>query len=96
MIAPRLTQPLRHKPRGFGGRRTELTTIPQPIPKNRTRAQRRASGGVAIEVELTAEQRAAIDAEARRLGLSRAGTVAKWADSLARRHARRKSTESSE
>ena len=57
-----------------------------PIPRNRTRAQRQAAGKVSIEVEMTVTQRAGIDAEASRLGLSRAATVAKWADSLAKKH----------
>ena len=61
--------------------------------RNRTRAQKRAAGLVSIEVALTPDQRDAIDEEATELGLSRAATVAKWADSLAKNHARKKRTD---
>jgi len=64
----------------------------EPVPRNRTRAQRVASGRVAVEVSLTTEQRDAIDADAERLGLSRNARVAKWADSLAKRHGQKKET----
>lgn len=62
----------------------------EPVPRNRTRAQRVASGRVAVEVSLTVEQRDAIDADAERLGLSRNARVAKWADSLVKRHGQKK------
>lgn len=60
-----------------------------PIPRNRTRAQKYARGMTSLEVLLTPEHRAAIDQEAERLGLSRAGLVAKWAETLAKLRARR-------
>jgi hypothetical protein len=62
----------------------------ETVPRNRTRAQRVASGRVAVEVALTVEQRDAIDADAERLGLSRNARVAKWADSLVKRHGQKK------
>jgi len=62
----------------------------EPVPRNRTRAQRVASGRVSVEVSLTVEQRDAIDADAERLGLSRNARVAKWADSLVKRHGQKK------
>jgi hypothetical protein len=58
------------------------------VSRNRSRASKRAAGLVSVEVALTPAQRTAIDAEADRLGLSRAATVAKWADSLAKKHER--------
>jgi len=60
------------------------------MPRNRTRAERAAAGVVDLGVSLPIELRDAIDAEAASLGLSRAGLVAKWANSLAKRRARKK------
>lgn len=59
------------------------------MSRNRTRAEREAAGLVAVEVALAVEDRAAIDTEAKEQGLSRAGLVAKWAKSLAKKHARK-------
>lgn len=61
-----------------------------PVPRNRTRAQKRASGRVCVELTMTVEQRDAIDTDAVRLGLSRNARVAKWADSLLKRQSREK------
>jgi len=59
------------------------------MPRNRTRAQRLAAGLVAVEVAITPEQRSSLDAEAARLGLSRAALIARIADNLAKSQARR-------
>ena len=53
--------------------------------RNRTRAERAAVGIVDLSVSIRAELREAIDAEAAAQGLSRAGLVTKWAQSLERR-----------
>ena len=53
--------------------------------RNRTRAERAAVGIVDLSVSIRAELRDAIDTEAAAQGLSRAGLVAKWAQSLERR-----------
>jgi hypothetical protein len=65
---------------------------PAEASRNRTRAARAASGAVAIEVQLTVEQRDALDAEARSRGISRTALVAKYADSLSRRNGKNKTT----
>lgn len=62
------------------------------VSRNRSRAAKRAAGLATVEVALTPAQRAAIDTEADRLGLSRSATVAKWADSLAKKQARNNRT----
>lgn len=53
--------------------------------RNRTRAERQAAGLVALEVTVTPSVRAQIDNEAKRVGISRAGLVTKWAKSLGKR-----------
>lgn len=65
-----------------------------PAPRNLPRAERaeRAAGLVRVDVAVTVEQRDALDAEASRLGLSRTSLVAKYADSLAKRHAKNKTS----
>ena len=63
----------------------------EPLPsatRNRPRASR-TDGLVGVEVRLTEVQRLAIDTEAERLGVSRTAAVAKWADLLAKKQARR-------
>lgn len=65
---------------------------PAEASRNRTRAARAASGAVSVEVQLTSEQRDALDAEARRLGISRTALVSKYADSLAKRRVKNKTT----
>lgn len=62
------------------------------VPRNRTRAQKQASGRVCVELTMTAEQRDAIDADATRLSLSRNARVAKWADSLLKKQGQKKET----
>lgn len=57
--------------------------------RNRTRAERAAIGIVDLSVSIRAELRDAIDAEAAAQGLSRAGLVTKWAQSLERRTKKR-------
>ena len=50
--------------------------------KNRTRAQRLADGIVEVSVQVTRDQREALDALAKSLGISRSRLVAGWIDSL--------------
>lgn len=69
----------------------EGTLPPAPeaeAKRNRPRSARRATGR--LDIELTLEQRAAIDEEAHRTGASLTATVAKWADSLAKKHTKEK------
>ena len=62
------------------------------MPRNRTRAERAAAGVVDLGVSIPIELRDAIDTEAESQGLSRAGFVAEWAELLAKRQARKKTT----
>ena len=50
--------------------------------KNKTRAQRLADGIVEVSVQATRDQREALDALAKSLGISRSRLVAGWIDSL--------------
>ena len=57
--------------------------------RNRTRAERAAAGIVDLSVSIRAELRDAIDAEAAAQGLSRAGLIAKWAQSIDKKRVRK-------
>lgn len=59
------------------------------MARNRTRAERSAAGLVDLSVSIRAELRDAIDTEALTVGLSRAAFVAKWAERLAKKQARK-------
>lgn len=63
--------------------------------RNRTRAERAAVGIVDLSVSIRAELRDAIDAEAEAQGMSRAGLVAKWAEVLAKKQAKKNRTSDS-
>lgn len=62
------------------------------MPRNRTRAERAASGLVDLGVSLPVHLRDAIDLEARALGESRAAVVAKLAEKLAKSTVSKKTT----
>jgi len=57
--------------------------------RNRSRAEKIAAGLAVFELAIQSDLKSAIDTEATELGLSRAGLVSKWAESLAKKHARR-------
>ena len=56
---------------------------------NKSRAEKIASGLAVFELAIRSELKSAIDTEAAGQGLSRAGLVSKWAESLAKKQARR-------
>jgi hypothetical protein len=68
-----------------------LTAINRRIsmPRNRTRAQRAATGRVSVEVQLLPEQKAAMMLEATRTGRSVSALVAELANSLLHKYNRR-------
>ncbi len=57
--------------------------------RNRTRAERAAAGIVDLSVSIRSELRDAIDTEAAAQGLSRAGLIAKWAQSIDKKRVRK-------
>lgn len=56
---------------------------PPPVPRNRNRSHKVASGLVAVEIWMTPEQRDLLDAYARTVGLSRNACVVEWVRSRA-------------